>query len=283
MKNNLLRVSLFTAFALSLAVIIHSCKKDEPDTETTSSTDNTICEGEFSRIFPQTNGIAVGDSGVQKGIFLPVPDNGCPDHWIDPADTIFPVTMWIQYGTDTNGDGYSDIGCVCNDGKVRKGIIKADFSQPWNSNGANVTMYLDSFGGYWVNGIQYEGVVSVTKNSPTSFTQTVTNGECWSPSWSILWNSTRTMTVNIGDPNNPNDDISTISGTAHGTDRNGKDFSVDINTPLVREMGCRWITKGNMTLKLQGKKDRTIDFGDGTCDNKATVTIDGNSFEFALE
>ena len=66
---------------------------------------------------------------------------------------------------------------------------------------------------------------------------------------------------------------------------NNKAFSVDIDAgnPLRREMGCRWITKGQQTIKIDGKKDRTVDYGDGTCDNKAKLIIDGNEFEFSME
>jgi hypothetical protein len=77
--------------------------------------------------------------------------------------------------------------------------------------------------------------------------------------------------------------VSFISGSASGTDRSGKKFTVDINTPLRREMGCRWIVSGVQTITPEGKKARTIDYGDGTCDDKAKVTIDGNTFEFSLQ
>ena len=258
---------------------INSCKKDEPDTETTSVTDNSIAEGEFSRIFPQANGIAVGDSGVQyqKGGQFPIPANYCPDHWL--ADTVFPKTMWIEYGADTTGDGIFDYGCIGNDGKYRKGKIQAVFGSPWSINGYNVTMNLVD---YFVNGIRYEGTISVTKNSPASFTQTVTNGKCTGSGYTISWNSSRTITLTVN-PLDPNADVATIAGTASGTDRNGKTFSVDITTPLRRAMACCWIVSGTMTLKLEGKKDRTIDFGNGTCDNRAKLIIAGNEFEFELE
>lgn len=278
MKKQLLVFCLLSSL-FCLLFTINSCKKDEPDTETTSVTDNSIAEGEFSRIFPQTNSIAVGDSGVQylKGTYLPLPANYCPDHWL--ADTVFPKTMWIEYGADTTGDGVFDYGCVGNDGKKRMGKIKAVFASPWSVNGANVSMELMD---YFVNDIQYEGTVSVTKNSSSSFTQTVSNGKCSQSGWSILWNSTRTISLTVN-PLDPNADVATITGTANGTDRNGKTFSVDITTPLRREMGCRWIVSGAMTLKLEGKKDRTINFGSGTCDNRATLIIAGNEFEFELE
>ena len=285
MKHIFFKIGFICTLIIIGVIAVNSCKKKEPDTETQSSVDNSIAEGEYSRIAMPVNSIAVGDSGVQKGIFIPVPHNGCPDYWIDSTDIAngFPVTMWITYGQDTNSDGNVDIGCVDNDGKIRKGVIKAVFNSPWGTFPASMDMYLDSSGGYWVNNIRYKGKISVTKNSPASFHQIVTGGECWTSDWNIKWNCDRTLTVYTGDIANPNDDYSLVSGTASGTNRKGKDFSVEITNPLRREMGCRWIVSGTMTIKHPDLKDRTVDFGDGTCDDRATVTIDGNTFEFHLQ
>ena len=283
MKKNLL---------LALIAVIasfNSCKKDEPDTETTSATDNSICEGEFSRLFMHANGIAVGDSGVQvmKGIDIPIPLNLCPDYKTDSVDIAngFPITMWLEYGHDNDGDSIYESSCTGNDGKERRGIIKAVFDKPWHLVGSKVTMYLQN---YFVKDtkdeIEYEGTITVTRGV-NSFTQTISNGECWTSSWNILWNSTRTITTVLNDSTSIFDDVVYIKGSADGTDRNGKKFSVSIDdsNPLVRKMGCTYIVKGTQTLKLEGKKDRTIDYGDGTCDNKATLTIGGNTFEFSLQ
>lgn len=285
MRKNIIRVLFFLfVFYSSISLILSSCKKEDMDTDSTSATDNALCEGEFSRIFPQVNGIAVGDSGVQKGIYISIPvGGGCPEPWIDPTDTMdgFPVTLWLYFGKDDNGDGYYEISCTGNDGKKRQGEIKAVFSAPWNNVNASVTMDLIN---YYVNSIKYEGKITVTRGNGT-FSQTVVNGKCSSSGWSIQWNSSRTITTLLGDSANVFDDVCLISGNANGVDRNGKTFDVliDPSSPIRREIGCPYIVSGKQTLKPEGKKDRVIDFGDGTCDNKATLIIDGNKFEFTLK
>jgi len=280
MKPNLKAV-LFSLLVLSLiTVLVYSCKKEEPDTESQSSVDNSIAEGEFSRIFPEMNHIAVGDSGVQRWIFNSHPNSACPDYWVDSADAVsFPVTLWLSYGYDSDGDSIYETGCPSNDGKMRKGMIKAVFDAPWNSPGSSVTMTLKN---YYVNGIKFEGTISVTRSS-NSFTHSVSNGKASTGSWTILWNSSRTLTSFMGDTATINDDYCDISGSASGTDRKGRNFSVNISTPLRRKMGCIWIVSGVQTMTPDGLKERTIDFGNGTCDNKATLIIDGNHFEFDLE
>ena len=285
MTFTLRRVLLAVFFLFVSVLVFHSCKKEEPDTDTQSSTDNSLCEGEFSRIFPQVNSIAVGDSGVQKGIFLPVPFNGCPDYYIDSADIAdgFPVTMWLTYGTDTNWDGVYDLPCIGNDGKGRRGMIEAIFNSPWNQYPSSCNMILHDYYVKDIKGeVKFMGTIVISKSSPANYTHEVQNGECLASGWDIKWNSTRTMSIQMGDTSNVNDDECLISGSASGVDRKGNAFSVEITSPLARKMGCTYIVSGTQTIKIDGKKDRIVDYGDGTCDNLATLTIDGNVFEFTL-
>ena len=286
MKKIFFKIVYVFSVLFFIGIAIFSCRKDRPDTDTQSSVDNSICEAEFSRIMPQTNHIAVGDSGVQRyGLDIPIPNNNCPDYYIDSADIAdgFPITMSMYYGQDNDGDGIYEVACTGSDGKARAGMVTAVFSGPWHRPGTTVTHTLQN---YYVNGIKYEGTITVTKNV-NSFTQTVSNGKCTEGTeWTILWNSSRTLTYSDGGTIlYPFDDVCLISGSASGTDRNNKAFSVDIdaNNPLKFSAGCPYIVKGAQTIKIQDKKDRTVDYGDGTCDNKATLTIDGNVFEFTLQ
>lgn len=282
MKSYLLRIFLLVSSLLIVIVSVNSCKKDRPDTDTQSSVDNSICEGEFSRLFSQTNSIAVNDSGVQIwGGDGQLYRGGCPDAFLDSADNEkFPKTVYMTYGYDNDGDSICEAACTGLDGKTRRGIVRTVFSAHWSQPGAVITHYLKN---YFVDGIQYEGVVTITRSS-ASYTQVVSGGKCTKGSeWTILWNSTRTITPVWGDTLTTNDDVILIGGNASGTDRKGRNFSVEIdpNNPLKRSI-CPYITQGIQTVKLEGKKDRAINYGDGTCDNIAVLTIDGNEFEFKL-
>jgi hypothetical protein len=278
MMNKKIALTCLTIAAAAVVTII-SCKKEEVDTETVSATDNSLCEGEFLRILPATNGVAVDEPGVidnrwagNNNIF-----NACPHDSIDPADTLngFPVTLYLDYGTT---------GCVGDDGKTRKGMIRAVFDSAWNSPNARATFYLEN---YYVNGVRFEGTVQVQKNGNT-ITQTITDGKCSKTSgnpWEILWNCTRTVRQVSGanSATDPTDDEFEFTGTANGTNREGKTFDVNITSPMVKTAQCRYITKGTMELTPEGRETRTVNFGDGTCDDKATLTIKGNTFQFTLQ
>jgi hypothetical protein len=143
-------------------------------------------------------------------------------------------------------------------------------------------MDLDTLG-YEVSGRTFGGKVTLTKTSSSDFTQVVTGGKTSAPGWNVLWNSNRVIMLDELDPLNEYDDYSLIHGTGEGTNRNGKEFSVEIAAPLRREASCRWVSSGTLNIRIKDKKDRSVDYGNGDCDNKAEVTIDGTPFEFTLQ
>ena len=270
------RIFLFAVLAAGVyAVSITACKKPEADTETTSATDNSLCEGEFNRVVPATNSIAIGDPGVNGNRQLPQIASQCPVDSIDPADTLdgYPVTMYINYGTS----------CVCPDGKIRAGTLKCVFDTAWDSSNPTLTIYLLN---YYVNNIHFEGTIAVSKNTAArTFTQVITGGKCSNSSWEILYNGTHTLTMTAGfnTLTDPTDDIFTIGGDANGTNRDGLNFTVNITSPIEKRGNCRYITKGTFEITPEGKNVRTVDFGDGTCDDQATLKIKNSTFSFTLQ
>ena len=81
----------------------------------------------------------------------------------------------------------------------------------------------------------------------------------------------------------PYDDVYEIAGTASGTSRSGTTFNAEILTSLVKEVGCRWITKGTLQITPSGQDLRTLDFGDGTCDSKAVLVVNGVTYNINLD
>jgi hypothetical protein len=68
--------------------------------------------------------------------------------------------------------------------------------------------------------------------------------------------------------------------SASGVTRGLKEYTMDINTPLVYKAEC--LATG-VYIAASGKKTitaglaYTIDYGDGTCDNTVTITVGGKS------
>jgi len=100
------------------------------------------------------------------------------------------------------------------------------------------------------------------------------------------WKSERTR-ERISNNNTPKimwDDNYSIKGTTAGVNVKGNTYSIEINNnnPFILLGGFPYFVKGDATITV-GEKNAVIDFGDGTKDNKATVTINGVTKEITLK
>lgn len=266
------RIALSIAVIFCASVIYVGCKKEDvADTDTQSSTDNSLCEGEFMRVLPTVNKISIDEPGVHR-LGGPPTTQSCPSVSVDTPNQ-FPCTMTIDYGT----------GCTDSaDGKVRAGRIRVTLDRPWDTTGCVMTVMLDSF---YVNSIHFEGTTTITRTANNQFTMVLNDGHCskaGATPWEIDWNTNKTVTWTSGITNSQQTQIITVTGTNSGTDRNGLTFSATITSPIIRDLSCSWITQGTVDLEPEGKPVRTIDFGNGNCDNRGTITIEGNTFEFTM-
>ncbi len=261
------RILLLSAFSIS--IFISSCKKETPDTETQSAVDNSVCQNGFSQIMPTANAYAVNEMGV-RGVM-----SGCPTITVDPADTTngFPVTMIIDFGTSC----YDSI-----DGKTRSGQLKCTFSNRWHIIGTTITVKLIN---YVVDGNAYSAdSIIISHDAANTFTTKTVNGKCVTSGATMEWAGTHIVTQTDGmtTPLNHNDDVFSFTGSAAGKNRNGVIYTSKITTAIVKRATCAWAESGRLDIIPSGMATRTVDFGDGTCDNKATLTINGNVFTFTM-
>lgn len=282
------KITLLSAFVLvATSFMLNSCKKKkEVDNETQSVVDNAICEQQFMSIQPTVNSKGIQEKGIKKinacelwNILGAVGGTNTPN---PTQDTIVngsgdyqngPVTFEIDYGTT---------GCAGSDGRTRTGKIQIVTAKRWSSLNNQVTVNLIN---YKVNNINYTGTVKVTKTGPASFNTQVINGHCTDGNWTIDWecNKTLTQTAGASTPNDETDDVFEISGSTNGKNREGRTFTTNITSPLQKKMNCAFITAGTLELTPDGFKTRTVNFGNGTCDDDATFTVDGQTVTFKLK
>lgn len=79
------------------------------------------------------------------------------------------------------------------------------------------------------------------------------------------------------------DDVYSISGNWESVNKNGVVKTATITTNLKREWACKYIVSGIIEIS-KDERTATLDFGDGSCDNKATLTdAEGNTKEITLK
>lgn len=187
-----------------------------------------------------------------------------------------PKTITIDFGPSN---------CLCNDGRMRRGKIIIDYTGHYKDSGSVHTFHFDN---YYVNDNHILGSKTITnmgKNaSNQTYFQVVVNGIVVKPNLtdSIVWNvnKTKTWIQGEGTPTRM-DDVFQVEGSGNGHNAT-RSYTFITLQPLIREYACKWFTAGVLEIHPTGKATRTVDFGNGNCDNLATVTINGVSHTITL-
>lgn len=273
MKTKMLKTTLLPLLALSLLLVSCGNRKSIRESFRASTEDNAAAELESSVIVDALNSTA--RQGGQKtdslGAWLP----SCATATLDT--TVYPRTLTIDFGT-TN--------CLCSnwDGKNRRGKIIATWTGRYRDAGTVIThrsenYFVDDNKLVWNHTATNNGVGS---NGNVTFTIKAENCSYETSEGTFTWNSTRTREWTKGYSTlTPMDDEYLITGSATGKNRQGDDYTINVDEALRKIIGCRWFVSGKLTMTSDGK-ERKLDYGDGTCDNKATLTYNNKDYQINL-
>jgi hypothetical protein len=78
------------------------------------------------------------------------------------------------------------------------------------------------------------------------------------------------------------DDVYMISGTHNVVASNGSTLSATATQALEFALNCYWIKSGVIEFQHSALPLIILDYGDGTCDDDATVTINGTTYNIKL-
>lgn len=281
MKNTkqLFRNVLYVA---SLMLAIASCKQDKND-DAQPSDDVAIARDQVKveQTFNDVQSIADdADAENANSAYFKTTQgfttlSNCATVTRDTIAT--PHTITIDFGS---------ANCLCNDGRYRRGQILVSYTGRYKDSGSVHTI---SFNNYFVNDNQVTGTKTVTNmgtnnNGNTYFTITVNGGLVLANNnGTISWTSSRVRTWVHG-ANTParNDDVYRITGGATLIRANGATCNINITSPLIVALNCNWIEQGTEDIIPQNRPARTLDYGNGTCDSLATITVNGNTYNVTL-
>ena len=248
------------ASTLMMSLLFTACKKDEETTiqreQIMAAEDQTSANDLYEDV----------DEQVDQAIETRGGGGDCPTVTIDPIDGSYPRTMTVDFGTD---------GCTGPDGRTRKGQIVVNLTDSLANPGAIRTA---TFVDFYVDDAHLEGTRTLINqgldgNGNLTFSRAVVGGKITFPNGeSASWEANHLLTLVEGSNTAILlDNVWEITGGATGVNRNGKAFSTEIVTPLLKRRACRWTVSGTKMLTIDDKI-LTIDYGNGDCDRKAVVT-----------
>ncbi|MBL7740620.1 MAG: hypothetical protein JNK14_15490 [Chitinophagaceae bacterium] len=274
------------AVVMLLATVLYSCQKDssvsddntttQPVTEEEAvaySEESAEAEASFddiedvSRMAAEEEGVVSAPNGrVFPFVQLRLRLGPCATITVSPNDSTYPKTVTIDFGT----------GCICADGKFRKGAIILHFTGPIRRSGSVLTITLRDF---YLNRAHVEGtkvISNLSANGAIKFTVQVVGGKVTYPNGrGYRYEGLKYVAQVEGAATaNPLDDIYKIEGRSKTTFNNGLTITLNTESPLIKKVACHWISNGTLKIKIN---DRVLflDYGapnNGACDNKALLT-----------
>jgi len=265
---------IFALLPLTSVFFLASCQKEENEPDPEFETTFKLSESQaVSESINDDATVVFFDASVSSG-FYRVNGNAetsgalsCAAVSVNPQNS-FPKTIVIDFGN----------GCTSADGISRKGKINITLSDYVHNPGATAVM---TFENYYTAGYKVEGTITWTNTSTQngiSWTRQITNGKVTEPISGYYWThegtKNVTQTAGANTPTNLLDDVYSVTGNHTVTNPAGKTRTVTITEALEKKTTCHNVSKGKMKIQAQ-THFAILDYGDGTCDNIATITIDG--------
>ncbi|MBI1344312.1 MAG: hypothetical protein GC171_15415 [Terrimonas sp.] len=240
---------------------------------------------EGAGVFGRTGNTGGNSSGVfSRGDSLN-PANRCFTVTIQrlAPPAAFPVKIIVDFGT----------ACTGRDGHVRSGKIITTYTNRLIVPGAKASTTFENF---YFDSTHVEGTHVVTNTSTSTTPQfkiVVENAKLSRPNGNYtMWNSHKVITQidGFGTLLFPLDDVFQIEGTANGKVKRGDvivAWNTEIVEPLIKRFDCHWIVKGvvrvaRLNISTNSPWIGRLNYGNGICDNKAILTINGVSHEITL-
>jgi hypothetical protein len=261
---------------LCTAALLFSCQDSERDKDTLTNTseENALAEAIFSDAFKMVHEAALHSRGIGQDTIIDTTLFGCDQISVDTTST--PRLLFIDFGFT---------GCIASYGVSRMGRIIAEFTGTYPDSNSIVNMrFLNyNFGPYKIDGLVIvvnRGRISSADPLSTFF---IENGTITTERTSYTWQGNKSWTQTAGVATlTVTDDVFSITGTTFGTNRNGNTYDTEVTKPNVLLNDCFHITSGTVEVNIKNISKRTVDYGSGSCDRNASVTINGKAHQITL-
>ncbi len=273
-------------FGLGLIAVIASCEKN--DNKTTEVNADVALDEDFVSVMYEE----IEDLGDEAVVYyeanqgrMAAPAGG---KYMRLGQCVKVTKEWDGATIKVTID-FGETNCTGKDGRERRGKIIIEHSGSYWDNNKTINY---SFEDFFVDNNQITGTKVVKRylNADNHRQSDVTvdgkiiladnEGE-------ITRKAEHTRVVVEGSPTYyKHDDVIELTGNAVTTFPDNTQITCEITSPLVRkhEYGCmRYFVAGTKSIVDREGKTIVIDYGNGECDNLATVTKDGETTTITLK
>ncbi len=271
MKKQKMKLSII-ALAL-IGLVFTSCTDSEAVIDDTTSSEVDLKaveeEAEVDKISDETSAI------IEEAFLMeefPATKSSAIDRYLPDCVTI---TVVIVQNMKTVTIDFGD-GCELRNGNFVSGKIILEYEK---DPGVSVMKSFE-FDGFTFNDKSVEGSGSILRersneNGNPQSTRTGDVTVTWPDGSFANKNGTkiREMIEGQGTPA-WGDNVFLITGNWNFTKKDGTELSAEVLEPLRRELACKFLVSGIIDLN-KNENNAVLNYGDGECDDLATVSING--------
>jgi len=271
--------NLFIVSFMALAFFI-SCDSTDKTQETTAiSTDQVAVDAKIDASIDDVSNIVEDQFSMNQNMTSKSTETFKS---MLPACAI--VTWTFIDGTFTGTIDFGTEGCALDNGNVLKGKITLIFSGDFTTAEQTITY---SFDGFYHNGKKLQGSKTIMRSLKSTdlmaaihpvFTCTVDMTVTFEDGtvYTRTGNRVKEMVEGYDTKAIWDDNVFLVTGSGTTTLPNSDTWSSTIKTPLRYVTACkRPFPVSGTVLKVKNGTEALVDFGNGDCDNLATVTIAG--------
>lgn len=273
--NSILKIAVLFA-----VILFASCTKDNNDLANAFTTEDLQTNAKLDQVANDLSDI-IDDQYFTENpagkTIAPTESNLLP-----PCVTVtrtFTSTTWtrtINFGTT---------GCAMPNGAILRGIIRVSGVLPYSTSNYVITY---TFDGFRYNDFLVQGNRTITRSLGTSTYQVNTHPICVMD-MNMTFTNSRGIFTRVGTRTREciegytsaiwTDNVYVITGNWTTTFPNGNVHSNAISntTPLRVRLNCDYRVVSGVVNITRPNHTAVLDYGAGTCDNLATISIDGGT------
>jgi hypothetical protein len=263
---------LFSALLISGSLLFNSCQKeDELDTMVEVMEEDDEIDSYMDDLMEEIDDVTYAEATLKSG--QTIMDGQSGTRTVETTFSGDTVIHTITYTDFVHPNAMAE--------RVKNGtvVIKV-LGRPVQATFWRQVTLVD----FMVNEASVEGVKLIEKTAENQFSMTLTGGKITfadGTEYTRTFNRTRTQTDGTATPFFIWDDVFETEGQSSGVNREGDSYTRTITAPLVKPRNCRWFVQGTIEF-VTGENTATLDYGDGTCDRIATLTVNGETREINL-